>query len=213
MDGKVFEHLFSETPMSNRTARLFLPALALLASLSAANAATPAPARTETYVLDPAHTNIGFRVRHLMSRINGRFTKAEGTVVLDNEDLSKSSVQVTIEVDSVSTSNDQRDTHLRSADFFDAAKFPTITFKSTSIKAVDKDRLEVTGQFTMKGVTKTLVLPITRLGVAADPWKNIIAGFEGELKVNRQDYGVSYGPGLVGDEVEIDLNVEAKKVS
>jgi polyisoprenoid-binding protein YceI len=171
-----------------------------------------APAGVDTYRIDSVHSNIGFRVRHLMSKVTGRFGKVEGTVRMNPRDVAKSSVDVTIEVASVSTNDDKRDGHLKSPDFFDAAKFPTITFHSTAVKEVAKGKLEVTGSFTMKGVTRTLVLPITSLGTAVDPWKSVIAGFEGELKLNRQDYGVSYGPGLVGDEVDIDLNVEAKKV-
>jgi polyisoprenoid-binding protein YceI len=119
---------------------------------------------------------------------------------------------VTIDVASVSTNDDKRDGHLKSPDFFDAAKYPTITFKSTAVKQVAKDKLEVTGVFSMHGVTRTLVIPVVSLGTAADPWKNVVAGFEGALKLNRQEFGVSYDPGLVGDEVEIDLNVEAKKI-
>lgn len=188
---------------------LGLAALALMASMPATRLMAQAPA--DIYKIDAVHSNIGFRVRHLMSKVTGRFGKVDGTLVLNTQDPTKSSVAVTIDVASVSTNDEKRDGHLKSPDFFDAAKFPTITFKSTAIREVAKGRLEVTGIFTMKGVTRTLVLPITSLGTAADPWKNIVAGFEGELKLNRQDYGVSYGPGLVGDEVEIDLNVEAKK--
>ena len=120
-------------------------------------------------------------------------------------------MEVTLQVASVTTLNDQRDGHLKSPDFFDAAKYPVITFKSTAIKQVAKDKLEVTGTFTMKGVTKTLVLPIVQLGTSVDPWKNVVAGFEGAISLDRQDYGVSYGKGLVGDQVDIELNIEAKK--
>ena len=203
--------------MKNPASRSFLATLALLAALPALTLpatvlAAATPVTTETYQIDPAHTNVGFRVRHLMSKVTGRFGKVSGTVNLDPKDVSRSSVEVTIDVASVSTNDDKRDGHLKSPDFFDAAKYPTITFKSTAVKQVAKDRLEVTGVFSMHGVTKTLVIPVVSLGTAADPWKNVIAGFEGALKLNRQEFGVSYGPGLVGDEVEIDLNVEAKKI-
>lgn len=192
--------------------RLSLAALALLAALPATRLSAQAPAAVETYRIDAVHSNIGFRVRHLMSKVTGRFGKVAGTVNLDAKDISRSSVDVTIDVASVSTNDDKRDGHLKSPDFFDAAKYPTITFRSTAVKEVAKGRLEVTGVFTMRGVSRTLVLPVTSLGTAADPGKNVVAGFEGALKLNRQDFGVSYGPGLVGDEVEIDLNVEAKKI-
>ncbi len=198
--------------MRNPHSRLILAALTLVAVLPATGLRAATPAAVETYQIDPAHSNVGFRVRHLMSKVTGRFGKVAGTVNLDPKDVTRSSVEVTIDVASVSTNDDKRDGHLKSPDFFDAAKYPTITFKSTAVKQVAKDQLEVTGLFTMHGVTRTLVIPVLSLGTAVDPWKNVVAGFEGALKLNRQEYGVSYGPGLVGDEVEIDLNVEAKKL-
>ncbi|NTV75695.1 MAG: YceI family protein, partial [Holophaga sp.] len=118
-----------------------------------------------------------------------------------------------IDVTSVSTNEDKRDAHLKGPDFFDAARFPTITFKSTAVKEVAKGKLEVTGTFTMKGVSKTIVLPINSLGTAVDPWKNVVAAFEGAARINRMDYGVSYGAGLVGDDVDVELNIEAKKTN
>ena len=192
-------------------ARLSLSALAVLAMLPAPVLQAQAPAPVEVYKIDPAHTNVGFRVRHLMSKVNGRFVQVDGTIKVDKKDLTRSSVEVVLQVASISTSNDQRDTHLKSPDFFDAAKFPVITFKSTAIRQVAKDKLEVTGTFTMKGVTRTLAFPVTDLGTSVDPWKNVVAGFEGALTLDRQEYGVSYGKGLVGDQVEIELNIEAKK--
>jgi polyisoprenoid-binding protein YceI len=197
--------------MRNRSSLLILSATTLLAAMPATLAAQT-PAGVQVFQIDAVHSNVEFKVRHLMSKVTGRFGKVDGTVTLNTQDIAKSSVDVTIAVSSISTNDAKRDGHLMSPDFFDAAKFPTITFKSTSVKEVAKGRLEVTGTFTMRGVSKTLVLPISNLGTAADPWKNVVAGFEGALKLNRQDYGVSYGPGLVGDEVDIDLNVEAKKI-
>lgn len=195
--------------------RLTLSALAVLAllpsSILQAQAPAVAAAAVETWKIDPAHSNVGFRVRHLMSKVSGRFGQVDGTVRIDPKDLTRSSVEVTLQVASITTSNDQRDTHLKSPDFFDAAKYPVITFKSTAVRQVAKDKLEVTGTFTMKGVTKTLVLPIIQLGTSVDPWKNVVAGFEGAISLDRQDYGVSYGKGLVGDQVDIELNIEAKK--
>ena len=191
--------------MRNLSHRLLLPALVLV------TAAFPVQAAVDTYKIDGVHSNISFKVRHLMSKVQGRFGKAEGVVNVDTQDITRSSVDVTISVASISTNEEKRDGHLKSPDFFDAAKFPTITFKSTSVKEVSKGQLEVTGTFTMKGVSKTLVLPITNLGTQTDPWKHVVAGFEGALKINRMDYGVSYGKGLVGDDVDIDLNIEAQK--
>jgi polyisoprenoid-binding protein YceI len=197
--------------MRNRSSLLILSAMTLLAAMPATLAAQT-PAGVQVYQIDAVHSNVEFKVRHLMSKVTGRFGKVDGTVTLNTQDIAKSSVDVTIAVSSITTNDAKRDGHLMSPDFFDAAKYPTITFKSTSVKEVAKGRLEVTGTFTMRGVSKTLVLPISNLGTAADPWKNVVAGFEGALKLNRQDYGVSYGAGLVGDEVDIDLNVEAKKI-
>ena len=188
--------------------RLILPALVLLTA-----GTIPAQAAVDTYKIDGVHSNVGFKVRHLMSKVQGRFGKVEGTVNEDTQDISKSSVDVTIQVASVSTNEDKRDGHLKGPDFFDSEKFPAITFKSTAVREVSKGVLEVTGTFTMKGVSKTIVLPINNLGTQVDPWKNVVAGFEGAIKVNRMDYGVSYGKGLVGDDVDIDLNIEARKVN
>ena len=193
--------------MRNLSFRLILPALVLVTA-----GALPVQAAVDTYKIDGVHSNISFKVRHLMSKVQGRFGKAEGVVNVDTQDITKSSVDVTIAVASVSTNEDKRDAHLRSADFFDAEKFPAITFKSTSVREVSKGMLEVTGTFTMKGVSKTLVLPITNLGTSTMQG-TVIAGFEGAIKINRQDYGVSYGKGLIGDDVEIELNVEAKKTN
>lgn len=197
--------------MRHPLARLSLSVLAVAAMLPTAALYAQAPASVEVYRIDPVHSNVGFRVRHLMSKVNGRFGQVDGTIKVDKKDLTRSSVEVVLQVASISTSNEQRDTHLKSPDFFDAAKYPVITFKSTAIRQVAKDKLEVTGTFTMKGVTRTLAFPITDLGTSVDPWKNVVAGFEGALTLDRHEYGVSYGKGLVGDQVEIELNIEAKK--
>ena len=199
--------------MRNPASRLVLPVIALLLSVPSVGLLAATPSTVDTYKIDSVHSSVGFRVRHLLSKVQGRFGKAEGTVVVDTKDITKSSVDVTIDVASVSTNEDKRDAHLKGPDFFDAARFPTITFKSTAVKEVAKGKLEVTGTFTMKGVSKTIVLPINNLGTAVDPWKNVVAAFEGAARINRMDYGVSYGAGLVGDDVDIELNIEAKKTN
>ncbi|BDU71965.1 YceI family protein [Mesoterricola silvestris] len=199
--------------MRNPLTRFALPALVLLLSVPSASLLAATPSSVDTYKIDGVHSSVGFRVRHLLSKVQGRFGKAEGTVQIDTKDITKSKVDVTIDVASISTNEEKRDAHLKGPDFFDAAKFPTITFKSTAVKEVSKGKLEVTGTFTMKGVSKTIVLPITNLGTAVDPWKNVVAAFEGATRLNRMDYGVSYGAGLVGDDVDIDLNIEAKKAN
>jgi polyisoprenoid-binding protein YceI len=167
----------------------------------------------DTYKIDPAHSEMSFKIRHLgLSKVSGRFTKFQGTIQVDEQDLSKSSVEVAIETASVNTDNDGRDKHLRSADFFDVEKIPAITFKSISVKEVSKGKLEVTGDFTMHGVTKRIVLPITSLGTAKSPFNDVRAGFEGNLTLNRGDYGIKSFPGVVGEEVDIALEIEAVKV-
>ncbi|MBL0211327.1 MAG: YceI family protein [Holophagaceae bacterium] len=187
--------------------RLVLPALLL---------AAPAFA-TDTYKIDASHSEVGFKVRHLISRTAGRFTKFNGTIQLDEQRIENSNVSVSIDVASINTDNANRDGHLRSADFFDAEKFPAITFKSTSVKEVSKGHLQVTGDFTMHGVTKSITIPITSLGGMATPFKDFRAGFEGSLKLNRQDFGVKWnktldaGGTMLSDDIDINLAIEAVK--
>ena len=192
-----------------RLARLIAPAILLMAAPAFA-ADTQA---VSTYTIDATHSEAGFRVRHLVSKVSGRFTKLTGTITVNEKDLSKSSVQVSIDAASVNTDDAGRDKHLRSADFFDVEKYPTITFKSTAVKDLGNGRLEVTGDFTMHGVTKSITFPITNFGAKSGMKPGTaVAGFgDGSLTINRQDYGVSYGKGLLGDEVQITLDVEATK--
>ena len=177
-------------------------------------AALPALAQ-DTYRIDPVHSEVSFKVRHLLAKVSGRFTKLSGDIKIDTKDISKSSVMVSIDAASVNTDVEARDNHLRSDAFFDVAKYPAITFKSTSVKEVAKGKLEVTGDFTLRGVTKRITFPITNAGTQAGPKPGtVVAGFiDGALTIDRQDYGVSYGKGMVGDEVAISLNIEAGKVS
>jgi polyisoprenoid-binding protein YceI len=186
----------------------FRTALAVLAL-----AALPALAQ-DTYKIDPVHSEISFKIRHLLAKVNGRFTKFSGMVKVDTKDIAKSSVEVTIEVASINTDVEARDNHLRSDAFFDVAKYPTITFKSTSVKEVAKGKLEVTGDFTLHGVTKRLTFPISNAGTGPGMQPGVVvAGFvDGALTVNRNDYGIKTFPGALGDEVAISLNVEADKV-
>jgi len=195
-----------------RPFRSLLPALLLMAPAFAEDTQ-----RMSSYKIDAVHSEVGFKVRHLVSRTSGRFTKFNGTIQVDEKSIENSNVLVTIEVASISTDNANRDAHLRSADFFDAEKFPTITFKSTSVKEVSKGQLQITGDFTMRGVTKRITLPITSLGGMASPFKDYRAGFEGSLKINRQDFGVKWnktldtGGAMLSDDVDISLAIEAVK--
>jgi len=175
-------------------------------------AALPALAQ-DAYKIDPVHSEVSFKIRHLLAKAGGRFTKFSGTIKVDAADIGRSSVEVSIDATSIATDNEGRDKHLKSADFFDVEKFPSITFKSTSVKEVAKGKLEVTGDFTLRGVTKRITIPITNAG--SQPGMKpgtVVAGFiDGAVTINRNDYGIKYGPGVLGDEVAISLNIEAGK--
>ncbi len=176
--------------------------------------AVSAATRT-TWTIDPAHSHVGFSVRHMMiSTVKGRFGEISGTIVLDDDDLSASSVEAALGVGSIDTREPQRDAHLRSADFFDAAQFPTITFKSRRVAASTPGTLAVTGDLTIKGVTREVVLEVIEEGRGKDPWGGERAGFTAHTTINRRDYGLTYnqvletGGVLVGEEIKISLDVE-----
>lgn len=187
------------------------PFRTVLATL--ALAALPLAAQ-DAYKVDPVHSEISFKIRHLLAKTSGRFTKFSGTVKVDTADISKSSVEVSIDAASINTDNEARDKHLKSADFFDVEKFPAITFKSTAVKEVAKGKLEVTGDFTLHGVTKRVTFPITNAGTQPGMQPGtVVAGFvDGALTINRNDFGIKTYPGALGDDVAISLNVEAGKV-
>ncbi len=186
------------------------PFRTLLALLALAS--LPALAQ-DTYKIDPVHSEISFKIRHLLAKTSGRFTKFSGDVKVDAKDIGKSSVEVSIETASINTDNEARDKHLRSDAFFDVAKYPVITFKSTSVKEVAKGKLEVTGDFTLHGVTKRITFPITNAGsMPGMKSGTVVAGFtDGVVTLNRNDYGITTYPGALGDDVAISLNIEAGK--
>ncbi|WP_306597720.1 YceI family protein [Geothrix sp. 21YS21S-2] len=180
--------------------------------------ASPDPAfARDLYRIDPTHSQVGFRVRHLVTRVPGEFRVFEGTLEVDGQDLSRSSVAVTIQAASVDTRLEARDNHLRSADFFDAERHPLITFRSTRVVDRGQGRLEVTGDLTIKGITRPVTLAAMSLGAVRTPFKDTRAGFEGTVKVNRKDFGMNWnlpldlGGTVLGEEVEISLAVEAIK--
>lgn len=180
-------------------------------------AALAVPAFADTYTVDASHSDVSFQIRHLVTQVRGRFTDFQGTINLNPQKMTDSTVEFRIKAASIDTANADRDKHLRSADFFDVEKFPEITFKSTSIKAAGKDTYQVTGNFTMHGVTKQITLPVTYLGTARDPWGNDKAGFETTGKLDRKDYGIVWnsaldnGGAILGDEVRISVNLETAK--
>jgi polyisoprenoid-binding protein YceI len=168
---------------------------------------------------DLSHSSINFHVRHLMvSKVHGRFTKWSGALELDEADLTKSRLDVTIDAASVDTKEDKRDGHLRSPDFFDVEKFPTLTFKSTKI-AKDGDGYQVTGDLTIRGITKEVVLEVEGGQQVKDPWGGTRTGFSASTKINRKDFGLTWNVALeaggfvVGDKIDITLEIEAIKAA
>ncbi|WP_396626646.1 YceI family protein [Luteitalea sp.] len=168
-----------------------------------------------TYAVDPAHSEATFTVRHLITKVRGRFAEFEGTIGFDAEDPTRSTVAFTIKAASIDTNQKDRDAHLRSADFFEVEKYPTITFTSTGITASGDGAYAVTGHFTIRDVTQAITLPVTYLGTAKDPWGNQRIAFEAETTINRKEYGLMWnaaletGGFLVGDEVKIALSIQA----
>ena len=186
------------------------------AALLAALAAAPLFA-ADTFTVDKVHSDVSFQVRHFVSKVRGDFTDFEGTIQIDQAKPEASSVVFTIKTASVNTKNESRDKHLNSPDFFDTAKFPEITFKSTKVAANGKDRYDVTGNFTMHGVTKEITLPVTYTGSMKDPRGTEHAGFELTTTLNRQDYGVKFnktldnGSLMLSDDVAVTILIEAVK--
>jgi polyisoprenoid-binding protein YceI len=194
-----------------------VPALAAaaVAAAPAPRAAIPATAAVAPvrWQIDQSHSELSFRIRHLVSRVNGQFNTWSGTITADPASLAGGSVSVDIQTASIDTNNERRDTHLRSADFFDAASHPTITFRSTRVVANGRE-LQVHGNLTIRGVTKPVVLEGRMLDVGGAAGRRRI-GFEAETQINRMDYGVSWNRGaegggvVLGDEVTISIAIEA----
>jgi polyisoprenoid-binding protein YceI len=175
---------------------------------------------TGEYNLDPAHTRIGFVARHAMvTKVRGAFNEFTGTARLDGADPSKSSASVTIKAASVDTRNADRDAHLRGNDFFDMDTYPEITFASTAVEPVDESNYRLTGDLTIKGVTKPVTIDFEYTGAVTDPWGNLRVGFEGSVVINRKDWGVNWnaaleaGGILVSEKVTLEFEVSAVKVA
>jgi polyisoprenoid-binding protein YceI len=170
---------------------------------------------TRTFTIDKSHSEALFTVRHLITKVRGRFKEFEGTIELNQAHPEQSSVHFTIYAGSIDTNENNRDTHLRSADFFDVEQFPTITFASTGITPTGSDGYDVTGTLSIHGVSQSVVVPVILTGFAKDPWGNERAGFESELTINRKNFGLNWntaletGGFLVGDEVRITLSIQA----
>ncbi len=173
----------------------------------------------ESWEIDLGHSSVGFSVRHMVvAKVRGQFGKWSGKLSLDTANLAASHVEVAIDAASIDTRDAQRDGHLRSPDFLDAEKFPTIGFKSTKVERVGDDGLKITGELTIRATTKEVVLTAEYGGRAKDPWGSERAGFHATTKIDRRDFGLGWnqvleaGGVLVGETVEIAIDLEAKKV-
>jgi polyisoprenoid-binding protein YceI len=177
--------------------------------------ATAIATTTTTYGIDKAHSEVTFQVRHLLTKVRGRFSDFNGTIDYDEENPERSLVDVTVQATSIDTNERDRDAHLRSADFFDVEKIPVLTFRSTEIHRHSADRFSVTGDLTIHGVTRSVNFETSLLGKAKDPWGHERIAFEAEAAINRKDFGLTWnaaletGGFLVGDDVKISLSVQA----
>ena len=192
---------------------LAILALGLLTSVSP----LPARAAMETYMIDTVHSMANFKIRHLFSKVSGTFSDVTGTIWIDRDSLEASKVEATINVHSVDTNHEKRDSHLLSKDFFDVKKFAVMQFTSTSVEAIGKNEGFIYGDLTMHGVTRSVKMDFRVLGFGPDPWGGYRSGFEASTTIKRSDYGITYGlddkgDGTVGNEVEISLLVEAIKL-
>ncbi len=206
--------------MTNRLHSPWLAASSAIAVavLFASSLVFSAPAEAaDTYEIDTSHSEMAFQIRHLVTKTRGHFGSFEGTVRLDRENVSESSVDFSIDASSIDTSHQQRDNHLRSEEFFAVEEFPKITFKSLSFKKAGDQVFDVRGILTMRGVSKEITLTVTFLGEAKDPWGNTRAGFETSITLNRKDYGINWNAALdqggfiLGDEVKVEVNLETIK--
>lgn len=173
---------------------------------------------TTTWTLDPAHSEIQFKVKHMMiSTVSGAFEQFDASIETEGDDFTKAKVTFKADVNTISTKNDQRDGHLKSEDFFDAAKYPELTFESTSLEPAGDGQYTLNGNLTIKGVSKPVSLDVEHTGVIKDPYGNYRAGFEVMGKINRKDFGLTWhqltetGGLIVSDEVRIFANAEFVK--
>ena len=171
-----------------------------------------------SYTLDPTHTRLGFVARHAMvTKVRGAFNEFEGTAIAAGENLADTKIEVTIKAASIDTRNEQRDGHLRSNDFLAMDEYPEITFVSSGVRVNEDGELEVTGDLTIKGVTNSVTVPFTYEGAATDPFGNLRVGFEGQITINRKDYGITWnaaletGGVLVSEKITLEFEVSAIK--
>lgn len=193
--------------------RMITPVLTII------SLALPGFALASPWTIDPDHSNVGFKVRHMMvANVKGNFNKFSGTVDIDDKNINQSKVSVTIDTASINTNVQKRDEHLRSADFFDVAKFPTMTFVSKKVVRVSRDKLRVTGDLTLRGITRQVVLNVDGFSKESkDPWGHIRRGTSASARINRKDFGLVWNKVLetggvaVGEDVDIVLEIEMTK--
>jgi polyisoprenoid-binding protein YceI len=176
--------------------------------------------KNSSWNIDPAHTGIHFSVRHMVvSKVRGRFAKYSGTILMDDADLTRSSIEATVDASSIDTGVADRDTHLRSRDFFDVERFPELRFRSKHVEQVEDARYRVIGDLTIRDVTREVSFDVEYGGRGKDPWGNERAGFLAKTSIDRKDFGLTWnqvletGGILVGDRVVIELDVQAVKAA
>jgi len=185
---------------------------ALVASMLLWGISAAMPASAQTYQIDPVHSSLVFRVKHMdTAYVYGMFTSMKGTVVVDEANPARSSINIEVDANSVYTHNEQRDNHLRGPDFFNTRQFPTITFKSTQVRRINANTVQVRGDLTIRGVTRPITASVTLTGKGKNPQGKDIIGFETRFTIRRSEFGIRYGlPGL-GDEVQVTLSIEAAR--
>jgi polyisoprenoid-binding protein YceI len=191
------------------TSRLSLSALLALGLIRSAAAAV------ETYRIDPVHSSVAFSIRHFVSKVTGKFSRFSGTLKVDRDNLANSSVEASIETASINTDNRKRDDHLQNADFFEVAKYPAMTFKSRSWVSTGASTFDVTGDLTLKGVTREVVLKVTLLGFGPGMRGAQLSGWEATATIDKKQFNMPDPPMLdaaLGDEVAITINLEAIKI-
>jgi polyisoprenoid-binding protein YceI len=193
-------------------------ARAALLALTITTVLAAGPAQAATYVIDKAHSSVGFEVRHLaISKVRGTFDDFAGTFNYTPGQPGDWSVEATAQAASINTNNEDRDNHLRSADFFEAEKFPTLTFKSTAVEMANENEGVLRGELTMHGVTQVVEFELEFMGAATDPWGNEKAGFSATAEINRKDFGLNWNKALetgglvVGEDVKIVLDIQGTK--
>jgi polyisoprenoid-binding protein YceI len=173
---------------------------------------------TTKWAIDPTHSEIGFKVKHMMfTNVSGKFGTYDATIVTDDDNFENASMEFSADINSIDTNNADRDNHLKSADFFDGDNHPKLTFKASKFTKIDGHNYELTGDLSIKGVTKTVKFPVEFSGLMKDPWGNTKAGLNIDGKINRKDWGLNWnsaletGGVLVGEEVKLNIELQLAK--